>query len=189
MNPTPEQRTAIETQDRALVVEAGAGTGKTWVLVQRFMYLLETHPHWPLDSLLAITFTEKAAREMRTRLRQAIEERASQNADDPHWQDHRLNLDRLNVSTIHSLCARILRENAIAAEIDPLFQVLDEQESEFLKEEAIRETVRALNEESHSALELLASLRIFDLQAEMGSMLGKRGTLYQLFANMYEPAE
>jgi ATP-dependent helicase/nuclease subunit A len=82
-----------------------------------------------------------------------------------------------------------LRENAIAAKIDPLFQVLDEQESEFIKEEAIRETVRALNEESHSALELLVSLRIFDLQAEMELMLGKRGTLYQLFTYLAEPGE
>lgn len=189
MNPTPEQRLAIETQDRAMVVEAGAGTGKTWVLVQRFMHLLEAHPDWALESIIAITFTEKAAREMRTRLRQAIEEKAREKSNNPYWQDHRLNLDRLNVSTIHSLCARILRENAIAAGIDPLFQVLDEQESEILKEEAIRETIQALDGEGHPALELLASLRIFDLQTEMESMLEKRGTLFKLFTNLPEPAE
>ena len=191
MNPTPGQRLAIETQDRALVVEAGAGTGKTWVLVQRFMHLLENQPDWPLDSILAITFTEKAAREMRTRLRQAIEDKAREEAEPhkmgTHWQDHRLNLDRLKVSTIHSLCAHILRENAIAAEIDPRFQVLDEQEAELLKEEAIRGTILALDEENHPALELLASLRVFDLRGEMESMLGKRGTLHQLFTNLEQP--
>ena len=85
MNPTPEQRLAIETQDRALVVEAGAGTGKTWVLVQRFMHLLETHPDWALESIIAITFTEKAAREMRTRLRQAIEDKARTSLDNSSW--------------------------------------------------------------------------------------------------------
>jgi len=189
MNRTPEQRLAIETQDRALVVEAGAGTGKTWVLVQRFMHLLETHPDWALDSIVAITFTEKAAREMRTRLRQAIEDKARISLDNSNWQDHRLNLDRLNVSTIHSLCARILRENAIAAGIDPRFHVLDEQETEILKVKAIRETVRTLDGEDHTALELLASLRVFDLQAEMESMLGKRGTLFKLFTSLAEPSE
>ena len=75
--PTKEQLVAIQTQDRSLAVEAGAGTGKTWVLVERFVHLLETHPDWPLDALVAITFTEKAAREMRDRVRRAIEERSA----------------------------------------------------------------------------------------------------------------
>ena len=184
MNPTQEQHNAIITQDRALVVEAGAGTGKTWVLVQRFIHLLQSNPNWPLDSILAVTFTEKAAREMRTRLRQAIEAKARQNPGDGHWQDHRLHLDRLNVSTIHSLCARILHENAIDANIDPRFQVLDEQAAAILKEEAIRQTLHILNEDNHPTLELLASLRVFDLQGEMESMLGKRGTLYPLFSEL-----
>ena len=179
MKPTPEQEVAIDTQDRALVVEAGAGTGKTWVLVQRFIHLLETHPDWPLDSILAITFTEKAAREMRTRLRQAIEKKAMRFPDDPHWRGHRLNLDRMQVSTIHSLCSRILRENAIAAEIDPHFQVLDEQEADLLKEEAVRETIQRLNEDNHPALELLVTLRVIDLRNEMEAMLAKRGTIHQ----------
>lgn len=188
INPTPEQRVAIETQDRALFVEAGAGTGKTWVLVRRFMHLLETHPDWPLESIVAITFTEKAAREMRSRLRTAIEDKAREKPQVAHWQEHRLNMDRLQVSTIHSLCARILRENSIAAGIDPRFQVLDEQEADLLKEQAIQETIKALDEEDHPALELLASLRIFDLRAEMEAMLSKRGTLHQLFSNLDDPA-
>ena len=162
-------------------MEAGAGTGKTWVLVQRFMHLLETHPEWALESIVAITFTEKAAREMRSRLRKAIEDKARTNPKDIHWQNHRLNIDRMQVSTIHSLCARILRENSIAAEIDPCFQVLDEQEADLLKEQAIHETIKALDVEDHPALELLASLRIYDLRAEIEFMLSKRGTLHQLF--------
>ncbi len=188
MNPTAEQRIAIETQDRALVVEAGAGTGKTWVLVQRFLHLLQTHPDWPLDRIVAITFTEKAAREMRTRLRQGIESRASKYPQDPLWRNHRLNLDRLRVSTIHSLCARLLHENAIAAGLDPRFQVLDEQEAELAKEEAIRAALQALDDSGHPALELLASLRVYDLRNEMDGMLGKRGTLHQLFNHLPEPA-
>ncbi len=169
-------------------MEAGAGTGKTWVLVQRFMHLLETHPEWALESIVAITFTEKAAREMRSRLRKAIEDKARTNPKVAHWQNHRLNMDRMQVSTIHSLCARILRENSIAAEIDPRFQVLDEQEADLLKEQAIQETIKALDEEDHPALELLASLRIFDLRAEMESMLSKRGTLHQIFNDLGDPA-
>ena len=189
MKPTPAQQQAIETQDRSLVVQAGAGTGKTWVLVRRFMHLLETNPDWPLESIIAITFTEKAAREMRGRIRQAVETKAKQQPDDPIWQARRRGLNCLQVSTIHSLCARMLRENAIAAVIDPRFQVVDEQEADLLKEEAIRETIQQLDENDHPALELLASLHVRDLSEIMASLLGQRGTLQRLFESLEAPEQ
>lgn len=187
MNPTDEQRLAVETHDRALLVEAGAGTGKTWVLVQRFLHLLAAHPAWPLESLIAITFTEKAAREMRTRLRAEIERKAQADSENSLWQTHRRALDRLQVSTVHSLCARLLRENALAAALDPRFQVLDEQAADLLKEEAIRQTLQVLDTHDHAALDLLGSLRVRDLRDEMASMLGKRGTMHELFRKLPEP--
>ncbi len=187
MKATPEQRTAIQVQDRALLVEAGAGTGKTWVLVERFLHLLETNPDWPLESIVAITFTEKAAREMRTRLRRAVEGRAaSERAPESPWVARRRALDRLQVSTIHSLCARILRENAIAAEIDPRFDVLDEQETDILKEEAVQNALAEMVEAEEPALELLASLRVRDVQSELGELLDKRGTFKLLFEDLGE---
>ena len=64
MNLTLQQQLAITTEGRALLVEAGAGTGKTSVLTKRFLHLLDRHPDWPLESIIAITFTEKATREM-----------------------------------------------------------------------------------------------------------------------------
>ncbi len=187
MNPTSEQKIAIQTQGRALLVEAGAGTGKTWVLVQRFLHLLSTNPGWDLESITAITFTEKAAREMRTRLRREIETRYRQEPDHPVWSKHWLDLDRLQVGTIHSLCARMLRENAIALGLDPYFQVLDEQEAGIVKEQAIEETIRTLQQENHPALELLASLRVMDLRSQMAQMLAMRGTLYAIFDNLANP--
>ncbi len=187
MKPTPEQRIAIQTQERALLVEAGAGTGKTWVLVQRYLHLLETNPGWTLESITAITFTEKAAREMRTRLRREIEEKFRSQPGDRLWSTHWRDIDRLQVSTIHGLCARILRENAIAAGLDPRFQVLDEQEANLVKEQAIDETLRALQAEEHPALTLLASLRVGDLRTEMAQMLARRGTLYPIFDQLADP--
>lgn len=187
MNPTSEQKIAIQTQGRALLVEAGAGTGKTWVLVQRFLHLLSTNPGWDLESITAITFTEKAAREMRTRLRREIETRYRQEPDHPVWSKHWLDLDRLQVGTIHSLCARMLRENAIALGLDPYFQVLDEQEAGIVKEQAIEETIRTLQQENHPALELLASLRVMDLRSQMAQMLAMRGTLYAIFDKLADP--
>ena len=101
------------------MVEAGAGTGKTSVLADRFMYLLDRHPDWPLESIVAVTFTKKATREMRSRIRTKVEEMAAGRPDDAAWQERRRGLDRLMVETVHGLCARLLRENAIAAQVDP----------------------------------------------------------------------
>lgn len=187
MRATREQAAAIETQGRALLVDAGAGTGKTWVLVERFIHLLSQHPDWPLESILAITFTKKAAREMRTRIRQAIEQKVREHPSDQHWQQHRRMVDRLQVSTVHGLCARILKENAIAAGIDPRFDELDEQEADLLKEDAIQQTLVELVDEDSPVLNLLTTLRVRDLRTEMRNLLGKRGTVGRIFSQLLEP--
>jgi ATP-dependent helicase/nuclease subunit A len=185
-SPTREQQMAIETVDRSLVVEAGAGTGKTWVLVQRFLHQLAIHAEWPLDAIVAITFTEKAAREMRDRIRKGIEARAR--SGDRRWTDLRLELEQLRVSTIHSLCARILRENAVAAGLDPLFAVLDEADAALLKEEAIRRTLADLIDQGdEETLRLLEGLRVYELREEMAGLLGRRGTVRRLLAGLESP--
>ena len=67
-NFTPQQHEAITTNDKNLIVVAGAGSGKTKVLVERYLTLLEQHPDWSINALVAITFTRKAAAEMSHRL-------------------------------------------------------------------------------------------------------------------------
>lgn len=185
--PTAEQRTIIESVDGPLVVQAGAGSGKTWVLVQRFMHLLRQHPEWQLDGIVAITFTEKAAREMRHRIRKAVSQEADARRDDPLWQARKRHLDRLRVSTVHSLCARVLRENAIAAAIDPLFTVLDEQEAGLLKEEALEAALATLAAGSDPALKLLATLSTRDVRAQLEALLNRRGSVRMAFAELPPP--
>jgi ATP-dependent helicase/nuclease subunit A len=189
MEPTPQQTAAIQTQGRALVVEAGAGTGKTWVLVERFIHLLREHPDWPIDGLVAVTFTEKATREMRSRIRKAVERQALGAPPNSPWHQRRAELERLQVSTIHGLCSRILRENAIAAGIDPAFEVLDEQEAGFLKEEAISLAISEMVEADSPALDLLAAINVRDLKDEMANLLAKRGVVQRLFQNLPGPEE
>jgi ATP-dependent helicase/nuclease subunit A len=198
-HPTHEQRTAITTQDRPLVVEAGAGTGKTWVLVARYLHLLESNKDWPIHAIVAITFTEKAAREMRNRIRRGVEENAfakekAGDDDAERWRTLRGELDRMQVSTVHSLCARILRENAIAAELDPRFDVLEEDEAQFFAQEAIRATVEELNSvdelnrgDDHPALSLFAELSVWDVQNTMASLLARRGTVAPLLEDLATP--
>ncbi|MBA3532434.1 MAG: UvrD-helicase domain-containing protein, partial [Ardenticatenales bacterium] len=184
---TEQQMQAVTIQGRALLVEAGAGTGKTAVLVERFLHLLAEHPEWSLESIVAVTFTEKAAREMRHRIREGVEHLALANGEQSAWQARRRSLDRLQVGTIHSLCARLLRENAIAAAVDPRFEVLDEQDAAVLQEEAIDQTLARMAQEGNRALALLAALRVSDLKEELVTLLGQRGTVSRLFAELPEP--
>ncbi len=191
MHLTPQQAVAITTEGRALLVEAGAGTGKTAVLVERFLHLLERHADWPIESIVAVTFTEKATREMRSRIRTQVEQRAAAEGPDSAWQARRRELDRLAVSTIHGLCARILRENAIAAGIDPRFSVLEEQDTVLLREQAVRQALANLaagiqprGGGEHDPFDLLASFETRDLNEEMMRLLGQRGTVDRLFARL-----
>lgn len=143
MDYTHEQLQAIYTHDRNVIVIAGAGSGKTRVLVDRFVALLEANPHWPLASLVAITFTEKAAREMRDRVRQAVEARIAACGPEQlsFWRAHQAALDSARIGTIHSLCAMLLRANAANLGIDPGFTLLDEAEAAVLRDEAIEQAL------------------------------------------------
>jgi len=125
--------------DTTLVVEAAAGTGKTTALVGRVLSLLVTG-RAPLSRIVAVTFTEKAAGEMKLRLRAEIER--VRNAADTTREARRLldaalaELEAARINTIHGFCADLLRERAVEAGVDPLFEVIDDQGRDRLFSEA-----------------------------------------------------
>ena len=127
MNFTPAQLAAIDVSPRRLdaCVVAGPGSGKTTVLVEYFKGLVESGAD-PLR-ILAITFTEKAAANMRKKLAEAFHGR----------RETRARLERAWVSTVHGFCGRLLRENAVFAGIDPEFYVAADRESWKLQQESI----------------------------------------------------
>ncbi|MDF2775061.1 MAG: UvrD/REP helicase, partial [Geminicoccaceae bacterium] len=112
-----EQLAAIRARAPLVTVSAGAGSGKTTVLVERFIDLVQNDGASPLE-VLAITFTEKAAAEMKERIVRRFEERGD-------TADRRL-AEAAYISTIHGFCSRILREHPLAARLDPSFRVMDE---------------------------------------------------------------
>jgi ATP-dependent helicase/nuclease subunit A len=120
--------TAVSELERSLIVEASAGTGKTWTLIERIVQLV-VEAERPLSSIAAMTFTEKAAGEMKERLRRRLDE-VARSAEDPEQRARavaaRRDLDSAEVSTIHSFCARLLRERPVEAHVDPEFVTPEE---------------------------------------------------------------
>src|SRR6185437_15762298 len=120
-----------------LLVEAAAGTGKTTMLVDRIIAVLRAGLA-DLDRIVAVTFTEKAAGEMKLRLRAGLERARNEGGVATAV---RQNLDRAlghlevaRIGTIHSLCSDMLREFPVEARVDPLFEVMPEEEAERLFE-------------------------------------------------------
>ena len=139
---TPEQARAVERRDCSLMVRAGAGTGKTTVLVERFVQAV-IEDGVAVDAILAITFTEKAAAQMRTRVRRRfldLGRRADARAAEAAW-----------ISTIHGFCSRVLRAHALSAGIDPDFRVLDELEAERIAADAFDGALGAFMGEGEAA--------------------------------------
>ena len=132
------RRLIREAIDQTLVVEAAAGTGKTTELVNRILQVLAAG-RADVREIVAVTFTEKAAGELKLRLRQGLEV-ARRAAAEPlaagRLGDAVRNLEEAHVSTIHGFCADLLRERPVEARIDPLFRVLTEGQSERLFDEA-----------------------------------------------------
>ena len=142
-----EQREAVDRRGRVFV-SAGAGTGKTAVLVERV--LRRFRDGTPIDRLLAITFTDRAAAELRRRVREGLElagEMEQARAVDTAW-----------ISTIHRFCLRILRAHAFEAGLDPRFAIADDVRSGMLLHEAFDLALeRFLAEGPDRRLDLLAT--------------------------------
>ena len=140
------QSAAIERRGRVFV-SAGAGTGKTSVLIERVVRRL--HEGTPLDHLLVITFTERAADELKRRIRVRLRELG--------MLDHAAAVESAWISTIHGFCARVLRTHALEAGIDPSFAVASDTEMQILQSEAFAEAVEVFaGDDEGERLDLLA---------------------------------
>jgi ATP-dependent helicase/nuclease subunit A len=168
---TPEQARAVARRDCSLMVRAGAGTGKTTVLVERFVQAV-AQDGAPVEGILAITFTEKAAAEMKSRVRRRFLElgrRADARSSEGSW-----------ISTIHGFCSRVLRTHALSAGIDPDFRVLDELEAERIATDAFDGSLGAFMGDGGDPerLEMVAAYtpdRLRDMVRTAHSRLRSRG--------------
>jgi ATP-dependent helicase/nuclease subunit A len=156
-----EQREAIRRREGELFLDAGAGSGKTSVLVERFARGAIDDGVDPA-AILTITFTDKAAAEMRERIRQRLRELGAHDAARA--------TEGAFISTIHGFCARVLRAHALAAGIDPAFTVLDELEAGGLADTAFEAALIELVDDAPGALELIAGYGRWDLRRAIGAV-------------------
>ncbi len=142
---TPQQDAAVTRREVSVVLSSGAGCGKTHVLTER--YLSHLREGAEVGQVVAITFTDRAARQMRDRIRQAVvaELRAARDGDEvERWARHLRGLETAQISTIHAFCGTLLRQHAIEAGLDPLFDVLDEVMAANLRSEAHADALQEL---------------------------------------------
>lgn len=143
---TPHQQQALDT-DRHLSVTANAGAGKTTVLVRRFVDILVAGKA-RVHEIVAITYTEKAASELRKKIADHLEERIG-DANGRHEESARLvqarnQLASATIGTIHSFCAQILREYPVEADVDASFTVLEGADEQALLEDALTEILTVM---------------------------------------------
>ncbi|MFA5844659.1 MAG: UvrD-helicase domain-containing protein [Coriobacteriia bacterium] len=137
--PTEEQAAAIRSLEGPVCIAAGAGSGKTRVLAERFARAVRgdglANGPAPIDGQLAVTFTDKAAGELAERVRRVLLQAG--------MRDESRRMDEAWISTIHGLCSRLLRREALEAGVDPRFGVASNVEAGEIAEEAFDAAARA----------------------------------------------
>jgi ATP-dependent helicase/nuclease subunit A len=165
---TEHQQQAVQSIDKHVLVSAGAGCGKTMVLVERYLEVLRRHPDAGVFDIIAVTFTRKAAEEMRSRLKARLREMLAQCSEHEQerqrWSRLLADVDRARIGTIHSLCESILKSHPAEAGVDPQFEVLDDLTRAELLQQCVDQAFRSLIEEAHASSALLLEYPIERLQ-------------------------
>jgi ATP-dependent helicase/nuclease subunit A len=182
---TPEQQRAIERRTGDLLLDAGAGSGKTSVLVERFVQSV-LQDGIDVAAMLTITFTEKAAAELRDRIRSRLRALGAPEAA--------RRTEGAFISTIHGFCARVLRVNALAAGLDPRFAVLDRYQSQPLSAAAFEAALEELarGEDGARAVDLVADYTQWSLRAAVlgvYAQLRSAGQLHPRLPEIPAPAD
>ncbi|WP_425059518.1 ATP-dependent helicase/nuclease subunit A [Sporomusa carbonis] len=143
MRCTPEQQAAIETRDKNLLVAAAAGSGKTWVLVERVIRrITDPDERLSVDSLLVVTFTNAAASEMRSRIGEALAACLSKpELADPELRRHverqQVLLNAASISTLHAFCQSLVRQHFYLLNIEPNFRIASDTEITLIKSDVL----------------------------------------------------
>ncbi len=156
---TEDQQKAIDIRYRNILVSAAAGSGKTAVLVERIIKIITDRDNpVDIDKLLIVTFTNAAAAEMRERIGEAINKKIKEEPNNRNLQTQLILLNKASISTLHSFCLNLIKNNFHQIDIEPSFRVGDTTEINLLKVEALEELMEdKYNEGSTEFLQLVES--------------------------------
>ncbi|WP_051685007.1 UvrD-helicase domain-containing protein [Clostridium sp. KNHs205] len=146
MEWTREQKKVIETRNKNLLVSAAAGSGKTAVLVEHIINRI-TEEGIDIDRLLVVTFTNAAAAEMKERIRKAIEDKLIKDPDNANLHRQAALVHSAQITTIHSFCLSVIRDNFQSLPIDPSFRIAEEAELTLIKSDVLEDLLEACYEE------------------------------------------
>lgn len=157
INWTEEQQKVIGLRDRNILVSAAAGSGKTAVLVERILQMLQDKKNpVDIDRMLIVTFTNAAASEMKEKIGRAIENSLQQHPDDTHLQKQSALLHNARIMTIHSFCKEVIQTYFNQIDLDPAFRIGDETELKLLKADVAGDLLEVCYENrEHGFLELV----------------------------------
>lgn len=155
---TDEQWKAIYSTNQDVLVAAAAGSGKTAVLVERIIKKIVNEEN-PIDvnELLVVTFTKASAAEMKHRIGNALEEEISKNPLSVHLKKQLSLLNQASISTLHSFCQEVIKENYYKIDLDPNFRLADETEVRLIKDEVIESIFESVYEQANELEEKLVT--------------------------------
>lgn len=189
---TIQQLSALD-YNRNMVVTAGPGAGKTRILSHRFCFILLTDERVTLPQILTLTFTEKAAEEMKGRIYEmliSLDKRFSQGGNNrlrERIRDAKDQFDKNRISTIHSFCANLLREHPVESATDPDFKITQGMRQRMLLNRAIEEAIKTIWDENRD--ELIPLLRSFGGKNSLISAVRSLSENSSLYERVFDTKE
>ncbi len=149
MGFTKAQQSAVDARGQSVIVSAGAGSGKTSVLIERLIKILSDEENkTPAEKIIVVTFTRDAASQIRQRLSSALDKKLSEEPDNLWLMSQQSDLCFAKISTIHSFCFDMIRDNAETAEVLSDFRVADDNEEKLMLSLAVKNVVERISFEN-----------------------------------------
>lgn len=181
VNWTKEQSDAINIRNSKTLVAAGAGSGKTAVLVERIIKKV-VEDKINIDNMLVVTFTNAAASEMRERIRARLYDEVENNKE---IQKQILYLNRASIMTIDAFCKKTVKDYFYKLNIDPNFKIIDKEDAELLKADAIDELLEELYESNDE--EITDVLEAYSESKSDESLINLIFSIYKFISSSEDP--
>ena len=186
MKWTSKQESAIYENNCNLLVSAGAGSGKTAVLVERILNKI-LNCNIDITDLLVVTFTNAAASEMKERILNKLYEKLEEDSDNIRIQDQIININKANIMTIHSFCLSVIRQYYYKIDLDPNFKITNEIDNELMKNNILDQLFDEKYEKQDLESMFLDICQMYDNTNDLNDLKELIINIYEYIQNMPMP--